>query len=96
MNVTERIRQIKDKLKEMAAAQTWAKRKRKGCPEERMSELWGQVDRRRDEITGHLNYYHHLRGSDVRHKPKELGRHYFIEQVEKNLEREFPATTKIC
>ena len=67
MNRREQILEIKRRIKELAVAQKADKKRRKGCPREKQSDLWCEVFRRTQKITAHLNFYHMIREYTYEH-----------------------------
>lgn len=81
MTTHEAILTLKSRIKAMAIDQKAEKLKRKGCPADKMSSLWGSVHCRSARITTHLNFYLALRGREYRHGvvDKYLDRKYSTE-----------------
>jgi hypothetical protein len=82
---------LKSRIKALAADQKAEKLKRKGCPADEMSSMWGRVHCRSAKITAHLNFYLALRGREYRHNAVDK---YLDKKYSAELTKEFALEVK--
>ncbi len=91
MTTYEAILTLKLRIKAMAADQKAEKLKRKGCPVDEQSSLWGRVHCRSAKITAHLNFYLAIRGREYRHNAVDK---YLDKKYSGELAKEFALEVK--